>query len=170
MAENKSARDEGFEQLSNIAWSFDDRFCTCFLFPKESARLRDIVSFMRRNYAITMEERGVINELIKMGEKRYLEFLIKITNQPRVDAQKFIGKKNVRAFIFLRDGERCLRCNSIEKLSLDHIVPVNKKGDNTISNLQTLCCSCNSWKSDKIIDFRNGARVLPCYLKTTVKR
>ena len=75
-------------------------------------------------------------------------------NKPRKDAQKFIGKRKIREFIFKRDKWMCLKCNSLENLTIDHIIPVNKSGKNKLSNLQTLCRSCNSSKSDKFKDYR----------------
>lgn len=168
MAENKSA-EQLFDELLTMKWSSDDRFNRVFLFPEEAERQRENLSQLRRLGAICTHERIVVQSVIKHGSDMYREFLEKITNQPRVDAQKFIGKKNVRLFIFNRDGNVCLRCGGIDKLSLDHIIPVNKKGENKLMNLQTLCCSCNSWKSDKIIDFRQGARCLSIFFKYPIK-
>lgn len=47
----------------------------------------------------------------------------------------------------------CLRCGNffgIRKLTLDHIVPFAKNGKNVVENIQFLCFSCNSSKSDKL--------------------
>jgi 5-methylcytosine-specific restriction endonuclease McrA len=51
----------------------------------------------------------------------------------------------------------CLCCRKREpkiKLTLDHVVPLAKGGENSISNAQPLCGSCNSKKNAKIIDYR----------------
>lgn len=69
-------------------------------------------------------------------------------------AQRFIGKRKIREFIFNRDGNICLNCGTDKDLSIDHILPIKKGGDNIISNLQTLCKRCNSKKSTKYLDLR----------------
>ncbi len=56
--------------------------------------------------------------------------------------------------IFKRDNYSCLKCGSLEYLTLDHILPVSKGGISSKDNLQTLCRSCNSSKSTKTMDYR----------------
>lgn len=56
----------------------------------------------------------------------------------------------LRMAVYERDGFTCLHCGGTENLSLDHIHPYSRGGEDTIENLQTLCRSCNS---------RKGARV-----------
>jgi len=167
MAENKKdAIKEAWDVLHSIDWKVDDKIGTAaYLIPDDSAKYRECISILRRLNGISQSDRAVLNEVVKSGEKGYREHMERKYKQPRVNAQKFIGKKNIRLFIIRRDGH-CLRCGTYEKLSLDHIVPINRDGENKIMNLQTLCCSCNSWKSNKIIDFRPGARVLNIHRKT----
>ncbi len=50
-------------------------------------------------------------------------------------------------------GNRCQICERSAdetKLTIDHIIPISKGGDNDIGNLQPLCFSCNSRKRDKL--------------------
>lgn len=44
-------------------------------------------------------------------------------------------------------GERCLWCDAIDDLVLDHIIPVMAGGTNVKENSQTLCQPCNLWKA-----------------------
>jgi len=47
---------------------------------------------------------------------------------------------------------RCAMCGKVKKLHRDHIFPLSKGGAFTKDNIQGLCKSCNSKKSNKIIN------------------
>lgn len=53
---------------------------------------------------------------------------------------------DLRWAVFRRDGYACLYCGSESNLSIDHVFPVSRGGDNHPDNLQTLCRDCNSRK------------------------
>lgn len=63
-----------------------------------------------------------------------------------------------------RDGAICRRCESIEKLTLDHIVPaffigqmfglVRNETYDDLENLEILCRRCNAFKANRL-DFLN---------------
>jgi 5-methylcytosine-specific restriction enzyme A len=58
----------------------------------------------------------------------------------------------VRQYVFQRDKYQCQSCGrtSVESnLTIDHIIPLALGGQNDISNLHTLCLTCNQKKSDK---------------------
>ena len=55
-----------------------------------------------------------------------------------------------REKVFARDSYTCVSCGATDDLTLDHIVPISKGGGNSISNLQTLCRSCNSRKGARL--------------------
>jgi 5-methylcytosine-specific restriction enzyme A len=59
----------------------------------------------------------------------------------------------VRKYVFERDRYQCQSCGKTDlqtKLTVDHIVALTLGGSNDISNLQTLCHSCNSRKNNKV--------------------
>ncbi len=58
--------------------------------------------------------------------------------------------EKVRIEVWRRDGGKCARCGSREKLEYDHIVPISKGGSNTARNIELLCESCNRSKSNNI--------------------
>lgn len=72
----------------------------------------------------------------------------------RVPGYEPRGRRHIpdalRMTVYERDGYTCLHCGATENLSLDHIHPYSRGGEDTLDNLQTLCRSCNS---------RKGARV-----------
>ncbi len=54
-----------------------------------------------------------------------------------------------RTTIFRRDNNRCVYCGGVfksEQLTLDHVQPLAKLGDNSAGNLVTACASCNTRK------------------------
>ena len=61
-----------------------------------------------------------------------------------------------RVRIFERDGHACLKCGDKSSLTIDHIVPLSKGGDNCDANLQCLCHRCNSAKGDAVKSYVDG--------------
>ena len=56
---------------------------------------------------------------------------------------------DIRWAVWERDNYTCQICGKRKHLSIDHIYPESKGGTLEISNLQTLCQSCNSRKGSK---------------------
>ncbi|HAZ43270.1 MAG TPA: HNH endonuclease [Cyanobacteria bacterium UBA11369] len=55
----------------------------------------------------------------------------------------------VRKYVFNRDNYQCKSCGKTQQeteLTVDHIIALARGGSNDISNLQTLCRSCNQQK------------------------
>jgi len=74
----------------------------------------------------------------------------------KIKKNKLPNNYNKRKTVYKRDEYECLKCGekNIDKLTLDHIIPLCKGGNNSINNLQTLCEKCNGWKGRKTIDYR----------------
>lgn len=58
--------------------------------------------------------------------------------------------KQVRLDILKKYKFTCVTCKSKENLSIDHIHPVSKGGSDEFKNLQVMCRSCNSRKSNRV--------------------
>jgi hypothetical protein len=58
--------------------------------------------------------------------------------------------ENVRIEVWRRDGGKCARCGSREKLEYDHIIPLSRGGSNTSRNIELLCERCNRQKGANI--------------------
>lgn len=71
-------------------------------------------------------------------------YKIEITEQA-IFARVSIPEK-LRKEVYERDGYKCVSCKKDSDLSVDHIRPVYRGGITELSNLRTLCKSCNSKK------------------------
>lgn len=54
-----------------------------------------------------------------------------------------------RQNIFKRDDFQCLYCDSEKDLTIDHVIPSSRGGNNTWQNLATCCKHCNETKDNK---------------------
>ncbi|MBD2676327.1 MULTISPECIES: HNH endonuclease [Nostoc] len=59
----------------------------------------------------------------------------------------------VKKYVWQRDKYQCRSCGKTASeinLTIDHIIPLARGGQNDMSNLQTLCLACNQQKTDRI--------------------
>jgi 5-methylcytosine-specific restriction protein A len=56
-------------------------------------------------------------------------------------------RPEVRALVWSRYSE-CFACGTEQSLTLDHVIPLTRGGDNDPSNFQVLCRRCNSRKAN----------------------
>ncbi len=87
-------------------------------------------------------------------ERRYFEKLQTKFNEPE-NTTSFYKRpripESVRIEVWRRDGGKCARCGSREKLEYDHIVPISKGGSNTARNIELLCENHNRSKSNNVV-------------------
>lgn len=59
-----------------------------------------------------------------------------------------------RENIYKRDNYECVYCGSsyVKSLTLDHVIPQSKGGENAWDNLVTACRTCNSEKADLTLE------------------
>ena len=64
-----------------------------------------------------------------------------------------------RALVLRRDGYRCVICGSTDRLEADHILPWSALGADDLSNLRTLCHTCNDARSNYAIPADTSRRL-----------
>ncbi len=76
--------------------------------------------------------------------------IVRLSVYVRVPYKKIIlSRKN----ILRRDGHRCQYCGrSDATLTVDHVMPVSRAGEDTWENLVCACVNCNNKKSDRTPD------------------
>lgn len=68
--------------------------------------------------------------------------------------------------LYKRDGHQCTYCGSKRNLTIDHIIPKSKGGQNTWMNLITSCSTCNRLKGDKTPEEANMKMIILPYEPT----
>lgn len=151
-------RDELLNVILNPNYKINDFYNIVYLTPESYSYISSCLSKLRSLNEFDQRSYYVISRLFKNHYDNYYKIKALESKEPRLIAQKFIGRKKIRNFIFKRDKFICLRCSSTENLQIDHIIPISKGGENKLMNLQTLCRRCNVLKSDNYKDYRNGSR------------
>ena len=101
---------------------------------------------------------NALNEGRHPNEEIYPANNKKIEGSKKVKKPKGIKERSkmtnsLRYKIMRRDNFTCVLCGATGKddiLVVDHINPVSKGGKTEVSNLRTLCQTCNSGKKDRI--------------------
>ena len=108
-----------------------------------------IVNYCNRNYDIVKKK----DRYVKFDELKtiYEEWKKSKKYSETTKKERKLMNYQLREEVLRRDGYKCCVCGKTEKdgvrLEIDHIIPVSKGGQSTISNLQTLCNSCNTKKN-----------------------
>jgi 5-methylcytosine-specific restriction endonuclease McrA len=93
--------------------------------------------------------------LIKNKAQALGKRVIRLVNYIKIPYKKLMQNKPSRAMIYKRDGHKCQYCGSTRNLTIDHIFPASKGGDNTWENLVVACMPCNTRKGDKLLEETN---------------
>jgi len=149
---------ECYRIIHNPNYKFNDTYGLIYLTADSYNLLCGTLSRLRRVGEIDGHTSHIVRDMFLHFYKNESKIRYLNSQQPRLVAQRFIGKRKIREFIFKRDKYKCLCCGGTKLLSIDHINPVSLGGDNKLSNLQTLCRLCNSSKGINFKDYRNGAR------------
>jgi hypothetical protein len=77
--------------------------------------------------------------------------VIRLLKYIKIPYSAFGGIKPSREMIYKRDKHKCQYCGATKKLTIDHVIPRSRGGDDSWENLVVACSSCNVKKSDKLL-------------------
>ena len=90
--------------------------------------------------------------LLKQKAQVLSNTVIRLLNYVRIPINKIKKKNPSRSMIYKRDDHTCQYCESKKNLTIDHIVPKSKGGQDTWENMVVACSSCNTKKSDTLLE------------------
>ncbi len=158
MAETTESLEFHWRIIHNPIYKINDTYCLVYLEKDSYDIVFNSLSILRKEKVIDRQSFQTIKSIFYHHYKNSIKIKELDALQPRIIAQKFIGRDKIRGFIFKRDNYKCLKCKATDNLTIDHINPIKWGGENILSNLQTLCKICNSAKGATYKDYRNGAR------------
>jgi len=96
------------------------------------------------------EANKILNDLVLVDQERE-EAMVRrgLLKGRRNEFAKIRGQ--LALALIHRDGYKCRVCQTTDQLTIDHIVPVSKGGNDDLDNLQWLCQSHNSQKGDRVL-------------------
>jgi CRISPR/Cas system Type II protein with McrA/HNH and RuvC-like nuclease domain len=109
---------------------------------------------------ITSLQRGFVlvdkgkAEIVKKGEKDIVTTIGNFVRPVIIRLLDYIryrptNLKVNRKRIFKRDKSTCQYCGSKKHLTIDHVMPRSRGGENTWANLVTCCSRCNVYKGNR---------------------
>ena len=93
--------------------------------------------------------------LFKEKAKVISSSVIRLVNYVIIPYRRMTNMYPTRNLIYKRDKNKCQYCGSTKSLTIDHVIPKSKGGEDTWENLVVACSSCNVKKGDKLLEQTN---------------
>jgi 5-methylcytosine-specific restriction endonuclease McrA len=90
----------------------------------------------------------VLKEKVQVLSSRVIRLLTYI----KVPVNYIARSRPSRSMIYKRDRNSCQYCGATSRLTIDHVIPKSKGGDDSWENLVVACSKCNTLKSDKLLE------------------
>jgi 5-methylcytosine-specific restriction endonuclease McrA len=100
---------------------------------------------------ITSWKRAIVL-LLKDKASIVSEKVIRLVEYVRIPFAKINSIKPSRGLIYKRDGHKCQYCGSTRRLTIDHVVPRSRGGEDTWENMVVACSSCNTRKGNTLLE------------------
>jgi len=93
--------------------------------------------------------------LFKQKAKLISKRIIRLINYVKIPFSYGRSDYPTRALIYKRDDYECQYCGSKQDLTIDHVIPRSRGGQDTWENLVACCTSCNLKKGSKLLKETN---------------
>lgn len=90
----------------------------------------------------------VLKEKVQVLSSRVIRLLSYI----KIPVNYLSQCRPTRSMIYKRDRNTCQYCGATSKLTIDHVIPRSKGGQDTWENLVVACSKCNTLKGDKLLE------------------
>lgn len=93
-------------------------------------------------------------EILKGGEKPILTSVGEFVRPLIIRLLSYVNFRPVKSRvsrhkIYKRDNHECVYCGTKQDLSIDHVIPRSRGGDNSWGNLVSCCKKCNTKKGNR---------------------
>jgi 5-methylcytosine-specific restriction endonuclease McrA len=78
--------------------------------------------------------------------------VIRLLDYVKVPLSKIMSHRPSKTMIYKRDNNSCQYCGSTHNLTIDHVIPKCRGGQDTWENLVVACCSCNTKKGNTLLE------------------
>ena len=78
--------------------------------------------------------------------------VIRLIDYVKIPLNRIMIQKPTRALIYQRDDNTCQYCGSQKKLTVDHVIPRSRGGQDTWENMVVACSSCNTKKGNTLLE------------------
>lgn len=117
-----------------------------YRYLNKEKRTRQAVEWGRKN----KEKRKVIKNKWRIGNKERVNFLRRLYFYRKRGAGGYPTFKQVNE-LYEKYLGLCAYCGLNKANSIDHVIPISRRGSSDIENLLPACVSCNSSKGNKLL-------------------
>lgn len=116
-----------------------------------SASLKNKILVLNADYAPLniVSKRKAVLYIVKKKVQILSDRVVRLLSYVKLPYKRLMANSVTRRAIFTRDNHTCAYCNSKENLTVDHIIPQSRDGQNVWENLITSCLSCNLKKGNR---------------------
>jgi hypothetical protein len=115
------------------------------------SHLKNKILVLNADYApinIVSKKKAVLY-VVKKKVQILSDRVVRLISYVKLPYHRLMANGVSRKAIFARDNYTCAYCSAKENLTVDHIMPQSRKGQDIWENLITSCLSCNLKKGNR---------------------